>query len=583
MRSRTLFATAAAMVATVSLPLLPAPAGAAPEEASTRSPAVDDAVVWLEGRQQPDGGFELADFPGFETPDAVLALAAAGQPGPGWDTVAAEEAVTSTVTDGGKDPLDSVDDWVDSVQGDTSASEGSKAQQAAKVIALVAVPLGLDPADFDPSDDSTAPVDLGAALTAAAGPDDDYAPIAAFGGRVFAAWALAALGEPVPTPLVAAIGDAQQANGSFNFSGNPAGTGVDTDLTASVVIALATAGTTTTDPVMRDAVVALGRTQTSTGDWPGGFDPGNPNSTALAMLAATSLGCDPTTTAWREKAEIRLTGLPYRSPVRALERRQAADGHIAGPGDAFGVNTFGTTQAIEGLVAATGAWPYTSDAACPAATVTNSRRLVNAYYLDLVARLSDEPGAEFWVGQLDRGDLTPAQVARRFTITGEYGRVVVDRLTRSYLGRSATPDERDARAPTVLAGKRYDAAAAILGSDEYFAATGGPATDESWVEAAYQSALGRAADPEGREWALGLLADGVPRTRVARLLLGSTGGLRLLVSDTYRQLLRRGTENDTAGRDFWVGEIRRGISPERLVLLVAGGPEYQRSTQPPPA
>ena len=44
------------------------------------SPAVDATVAgaetWLLTQQQADGGFEVAGFPGFETPDATLALAA---------------------------------------------------------------------------------------------------------------------------------------------------------------------------------------------------------------------------------------------------------------------------------------------------------------------------------------------------------------------------------------------------------------------------------------------------------------------------------------------------------------------------
>ncbi len=53
--------------------------------------------------------------------------------------------------------------------------EPPAAQQAAKVIDLVVAPLGLDATDFDPSDDSAAPVDLVAALQAGAGPGSDYA------------------------------------------------------------------------------------------------------------------------------------------------------------------------------------------------------------------------------------------------------------------------------------------------------------------------------------------------------------------------------------------------------------------------
>ena len=31
--------------------------------------ATDAAILWLEARQEADGGFELADFPPFETPE----------------------------------------------------------------------------------------------------------------------------------------------------------------------------------------------------------------------------------------------------------------------------------------------------------------------------------------------------------------------------------------------------------------------------------------------------------------------------------------------------------------------------------
>jgi len=65
----------------------PGPAGAA----TTFDPAA--ARGWLLDQQQADGGFELSGFPGFETPDAVLALAAVGQTGTGWDEAEALAAV----------------------------------------------------------------------------------------------------------------------------------------------------------------------------------------------------------------------------------------------------------------------------------------------------------------------------------------------------------------------------------------------------------------------------------------------------------------------------------------------------------
>ena len=46
----------------------------------------DAAVAWLETQQQPDGGFEVAQFPGFETRDAALAIAEDAQTGSTWST-----------------------------------------------------------------------------------------------------------------------------------------------------------------------------------------------------------------------------------------------------------------------------------------------------------------------------------------------------------------------------------------------------------------------------------------------------------------------------------------------------------------
>lgn len=581
-RTRSRLLAGVAVSALTAFPLVSAPVGAAPATPRATD-EVDAAAAWLAAQQEADGGFELADFPGFETPDAILALAAAGQSQPGWDAAQAQ-ATVDAVTTGGNTPLDALDDQVDAAQTDPAGTPATRAQQAAKVIALVGEPLGLDTTDFDPSGDTAAPVDLVAALRAGAGAGSDYAGLP-FGGRVFSAWALAALGnDAVPAPLLASIAASQQANGGFSFTGSPDGSGFDPDLTASVVIALVLSGDTSGEPTVRSAIVALGLRQVWDGEWAGEFDDGNPNSTAMVMQAAATLGGDPDRPCWRDAADVRFNGVPYPLPRRAIEARQQPDGRITSPNDGFGINTFATSQAIQGLMTAQGSWPYLG-ADLPCGTVTASRRLVNAHYADLLGRLSDDGGATYWVGQLD-GGISPAQLSRRLTGTTEYGRHVVDRIYRQYLGRPATADERAAGQATVRAGRRYDVAAAVLGSQEYYDSTApvfpaGPPTAESWVDAAYLSVLGRTPDAAGRQWALDQLGAGKTRTQVARSLQGSTEALRFLVTDIYHQLLRRDT--DVAGRDYWVSEIRRGQSPERLVLLIAGSSEYVRQTVGAPA
>ena len=92
------------------------------------------ATAWLLTQQQTDGGFEVAGSPGFETPDAILAIAENAQQQYGWDKTQAKNAVLARVKNG-HTPLHAIDDFVD--------GPGLDAGLAAKIIVLVAQPLGL--------------------------------------------------------------------------------------------------------------------------------------------------------------------------------------------------------------------------------------------------------------------------------------------------------------------------------------------------------------------------------------------------------------------------------------------------------
>lgn len=540
------------------------PAGAAPQA----GPDVPAAVDWLVDQQQADGGFELSGFPGFETPDAVLALAAAAQDGPGWDRDDALAAVEATTTDG-HDPLDAVDAWVDSVQGDPMATASAKAQQASKVMVLVTEPLGLDPNDFDPAADSEDPVDLEAAMLAAA--DGGAYGALPFTGRLYVAWALAARDLPVPAALVAAIEAAQKPNGSFDYTGLPTPADVDPDTTAVAIIALLLAGEPADGPVLSAARAGLGLAQLPTGNWATAFDDGNPNSTSAVVIGAATMGVAGDDPAWRDTADERLTGVPYPSPVRAISRWQAADGHIASPNDAFGLNTFATSQGIQAVAAAQGAWPYEVDPGFTEPSASANRRLVNALYVDLLGRPADAAGATFWEGQLDAGR-TPAEVARSLTRTTEYAtRVVVDASLR-YRGAVPSAEELSVFVPAVLAGDR----------DEVFAAMFAETMEdpEDWAADLFLTVLGRPGSEADIDWALGLLDGGALHLDdVALIVLRSPEARGVWVSDTYLDLLRRSPNR--ADRTFWVGQLGAGRNPSHLVAQIAGSAEYRRQTAAP--
>ena len=108
------------------------------------------ATSWLLGKQLPDGGFEVAGSAGFETPDAVLAIAENAEQQYAWNATQARNAVLAAV-ENGNTPLQAIDDLVD---GDLGFE--IDAGLAAKVILLVSAPLGLSNTAFDPDGDGAA-------------------------------------------------------------------------------------------------------------------------------------------------------------------------------------------------------------------------------------------------------------------------------------------------------------------------------------------------------------------------------------------------------------------------------------------
>jgi hypothetical protein len=304
--------------------------------AAGASGTVSRAVHWLGTQQQSDGGFEVAGFPGFETPDATLAVAEAAQlRGTPWSATSARRAVVALVRDR-KTPLDYLTAY---------ARSGINAGQAAKLIVLDVKAVGLNPAAF--SFRRSAPVNLVAIMDAGLQPNGSYGT---FNATLYAALADTLVHKAPPATTLAYIRSAQQANGGWNFSGDPTGTDLDPDTTALAVEALVAGGAGSADRSVSTALAMLAAQHDSDGSWHSPFDAGNPNSTALAMLAVTAAGWDPTSSCWRDTEDPALKGTPYTSPDAYIVSQQQPDGHIASPNDTFGVNTFGTSQAVEGLL-----------------------------------------------------------------------------------------------------------------------------------------------------------------------------------------------------------------------------------------
>jgi hypothetical protein len=318
----------------------------APAADSASQATADAAVAWLKTQQQSDGGFELAMFPGFETRDASLAIAEDAQTGTTWSTTEALDAVGAVHfggTPAGATPLDALDAFAATV---------TTAGAAAKTIVLSASPLGLDPAAFDPAGNGT-PVNLVALLDAGCSADTaSFGP--AFSDTLYGVLAKKLVCGAPPAAALATVRAAQQANGGWNFNGDPTGTDLDIDTTALAVESLVAGGADASDPTVHAALGFLATQHQVSGAWQS-FGADDPNSTSLAILAVTATGFDVESSCWRDTADPTATGSAYASPTAWLRSQQltappADAGRIASPNDSFGVNTFATSQTVEGLL-----------------------------------------------------------------------------------------------------------------------------------------------------------------------------------------------------------------------------------------
>jgi len=296
--------------------------------------AAGNGATYVKSQQQADGSFEVAGFPGFETPDAVLAIAETAQQQLGWSPAQAKAAVDAATT-GGNSALHAIDDFADS---------GINAGQAAKLIILVVRPLGLSSTAFDPDGDGA--VNLVSIVDAALQADGSYG---AFNATLYAAIAKRGLGG-VPASTVANIRAAQEAGGGWNFAGDPTGTqaSADIDTTALAIQALAAVPVAETDPDLRQGLAFLASTHQANGSWQS-FGADDPNSTAVAMIAITAAGFDPTRPCWRDVVVPALGGTAYTSPVTWLRADQLPTGRFQSPNDSFGINTFATSQPVQAL------------------------------------------------------------------------------------------------------------------------------------------------------------------------------------------------------------------------------------------
>src|SRR5262249_19655321 len=147
---------------------------------------------------------------------------------------------------------------IDDLADDPSLNAG----QAAKIVTLVARPLGLAPGTFDPDHDGAR--NLRTVIDASAKPDGSYGT---FNATLYVAIAKRILGDGVPPATLALIRSAQGPDGGWNFAGDASSGPSDVDTTALALQALAAARVTPTDWTLLAGLVFLANSNEPSGAW----------------------------------------------------------------------------------------------------------------------------------------------------------------------------------------------------------------------------------------------------------------------------------------------------------------------------
>jgi uncharacterized delta-60 repeat protein len=213
----------------------------------------------------------------------------------------------------------------------------------------------------------------------------------------------------------------------------------------------------------------------------------------------------------------------------------------------------------------------------------DDREFARQQYRDFLAREGDPLGVQYW---RDRTLATSRDVViEEFLRSPEFeGRVApVMRLYLAYFLR--VPDYAGLQFWVDFSRtESLEGISDAFASSPEFAARYGSTTDEEFVALVYQNVLGRAPDTAGRDFWVGQLASGA-RTRGQVMVAFSESAefiessrSEVLVAMLYAGMLRR--EPDAAGFDFWTDYIDSGESPNLLIRNFRESSEYEERFAP---
>jgi uncharacterized protein DUF4214 len=207
-------------------------------------------------------------------------------------------------------------------------------------------------------------------------------------------------------------------------------------------------------------------------------------------------------------------------------------------------------------------------------TMAGNIAYVNALYNQVLGRVADVDGVNYWVYQLDLGT-SRQQVADAIWESAEHRSLQVEQFYENFLHRAADQAGLNYWGSLFKNGaSEADVAAGFLSSGEYQADHPG---DAAFVTGLYQDTLGRSPDTTGLTYWESVLRSGASRPDVARAFLTSAEASQNVLDRFYAQFLGHGV--DPQGLQAWIPALQAGGQTTVADLILSSDEFLQRSTQ----
>ena len=196
---------------------------------------------------------------------------------------------------------------------------------------------------------------------------------------------------------------------------------------------------------------------------------------------------------------------------------------------------------------------------------------VTAVYQDVLGRAADSGGLAYWTQLLDSGAAV-SSVAQAIAHSAEYyGNFVIKPAYLQLLGRTADDAGVSFWVQKMQNGLTdQNLQAGFVASPEFYANAGG--TNTAWIDAIYKLLLGRTADSAGEQYWNGQINSGATLLQVAQRIAGSPENNTQLINADYQHYLGRAA--DPGGLTFWLGQFAAGKTNEDVIAGFTGSDEY---------